>query len=249
MNGASVRPNVFLGVPAASRSAERMLAYLRASKLDKFAVAHPAGDLFSDQGVATLKAQAGRFAASVVDDEQFEPATTDFGPLLKRVRASGAKVLFAWGSGAGTPLLTRAWKASGLSIPILLSVASSTTSFVKAAGEDGQGALVEATASVLAGSPSAAPKQVAAMADAFQRSTHYYPTQAAFDGYAAARLLLAAVASARSAEPSAVVAALAKLSLQTASGTFSFSAQDHLGLPSGWLQIAAVKDGHLAPAG
>ena len=86
------------------------------------------------------------------------------------------------------------------------------------------------------------------MADAFQRSTHYYPSQAAFDGYAAARLLLAAVASAGSADPKAIDSALAKLSLPTASGTFTFSARDHLGLPSGWLQIAAVKDGHLAPA-
>jgi len=252
MKGSAVRPNVFLAAPAASRSAERMLSHLKAARLDTVAVAHPAGDLFSDQGVATLKTEAGRSGETVVADEQFDPATTDFNPLLKRVRTSGAKVLLAWGSGTGTPLLTRAWKDSGLGIPLLLSSASASTAFLKAVGEGGQGALVETTASVLAGSPPSVPavqKQVARMSDAFQRSQHYYPSQAAFDGYAAARLLLAAIARAGSASPDGINAALAALSLTTASGTFSFSARDHLGLPVGWLRIAALKDGRLAPAG
>jgi branched-chain amino acid transport system substrate-binding protein len=249
LNGSSVRPNAFLGVPAASRSAERMLLFAQASKLNEVAVVHPAGDLFSDQGVATLKAAAPKFSITVVGDEQFDSGQTDFNPLLKRVRASHAKVLLAWGSGSGTVLLTRAWKDSGLEIPILLSGASSTTGFLTALGEHGQGALVEATSSVLAGSSPTSPavqKQVKGMADAFLRAQHYYPTQAAFDGYAAARLLLAAIEKAGSADPDKINAALAKLSLPTASGTFSFSSKDHLGLPAGWLQIAAVKDGRLA---
>ena len=250
MSGAAVRSNVFLGVPAASRSAERMLAYAQASRRTSLAVAHPAGDPFSDQALATLKAEAGRFRVTVVDDERFDPATTDFGPLLNRVRASSARLLLAWGGGSAAPQLTRAWKSSGLEAPLLLSGARSSTAFLKSAGELSQGALMEVTASVLAGSPPVQPavqKQVAGMAAAFQRAQHYYPSQAAFDGYAGARLLLAAIAKAGSADPAAIDASLEKLSLPTASGTFSFSARDHLGLPASWLQVATVKDGRLAP--
>jgi branched-chain amino acid transport system substrate-binding protein len=251
LDGSSVRTNVFLGVPAASRSAERMLTYLRASKLDAVAVAHPAGDLFSDQGVATLKSGLPRFGAALVADEQFDPAAVDFGPLLKRVRASGARVLLLWGGGSAAPLLTRAWKDSGLGIPLLLSGARSSTDFLKSVGEGGQGALLEVTASVLAGSaptPPAVQKVVGGMAAVFQRANHYYPSQAAFDGYAAARLLLAAIAAAGSGDPGTIDAALGKLSLATAAGPFRYSAKDHLGLPSAWLQIATVKDGRLVPS-
>lgn len=250
MSGPAVRSNVFLGVPSASRSAERMLAYAQASKRTSLAVAHPAGDPFSDQALATLKADASRFGASVVDDEQFDPATTDFGPLLNRVRASSARLVVAWGGGAAAPQLTRAWKDSGLEAPLLLSSARSSTDFLKSAGELGQGALMEVTSSVLAGSPPVPPavqKQVAGMASAFERAQHYYPSQAAFDGYAGARLLLAAIAKAGSADPAAIDASLEKLSLPTASGTFSFSARDHLGLPTSWLQVATIKDGRLTP--
>ena len=250
MSGRGMRSNVFLGVPSASRSAERMLVYAQASKRTGLAVAHPAGDPFSDQALATLKADASRFGTAVVDDEQFDPATTDFGPLLNRVRASSAKLLVAWGGGSAAPLLTRAWKDSGLEAPLLLSGARSSTDFLKSTGELGQGALMEVTASVLAGSPPVPPavqKQVAGMASAFQRAQHYYPSQAAFDGYAGARLLLAAIAKAGSADPAAIDSALEKLSLPTAAGTFSFSARDHLGLPASWLQVATIKDGRLSP--
>ena len=116
----------------------------------------------------------------------------------------------------------------------------------------GEGALVECSSSVLAAAlpaGSSVRRQVDPMATAFQRRNGYYPTQAAFDGYAGARLLLRAIGDAGSSDPSRVNAALSRLELATASGTFKFSARDHLGLPSGWLAIATVKDGKLALPG
>ena len=86
------------------------------------------------------------------------------------------------------------------------------------------------------------------MATAFQRQNGYYPTQAAFDGYAAVRLLLAAIAAAGSADPARVDAELSRLNLATAAGTFKFSPGDHLGLAADWLTIAVVKDGKLTLA-
>ena len=244
--------NRFLAVPAASRVAERMLAYARSASIADLAVAHPTGDPFADSGVAALTAGAARHGARVVADQPFDPATLDFNPLLAAVRASGAKLLLVWGSGSAPPLLERAWKDSGLGIPILLSIASCSTAFLRAVSDAGEGALIECSSSVLAaGMPagSAVRRQVDPMASTFQRRNGYYPTQAAFDGYAGARLLLRAIADAGSTDPSRVDAALSRLELATAAGTFKFSARDHRGLASAWIAVAVVKDGKLVPSG
>jgi len=247
-----VPAGVFLAAPAASRAAERMLAYARQSSIVALAVAHPTGDAFADSGVATLAALAAQYGVRVVADQPFDPEATDFRPLLAAVRGSGAKLLLVWGAGTATPLFERAWRDSGLGIPILLSIASCSTAFLRAVSDSGEGALVECTSSVLAAvmpAGSAVRRQVDPMAALFQRRNGYYPTQAAFDGYAGARLLLRAIADAGSLDPARIDSALAKLELVTAAGTFKFSAADHRGLPSGWLAIAVVKGGRLGLAG
>ncbi|MDQ6918104.1 MAG: ABC transporter substrate-binding protein [Candidatus Dormibacteraeota bacterium] len=249
--GGRVSGNVFLAAPAASRAAERMLTYVRKASITQLAVAHEAGEAFADIGVATLHADAAKYGAKVVADQPIDPATADFKPIFAAVRASGAKLLLVWGSGTAEPLLERAWKDSGLGIPILLSVASCTTAFLRAVSDSGEGALVECSASVLTAAlpaGSAIRRQVDPMATAFQQRNGYFPTQAAFDGYAGARLLLRAVQEAGSSDPAKVNAALARLELATASGTFKFTDRDHRGLPSSWLAIAVVKDGKLTPA-
>lgn len=252
LSGGRLADNRFLAVPAASRAAERMLAYAKSASIAEVAVAHPTSDAFASFGTVTLVAEAARYGVRVVADQPFEPATTDFKPVLDAIRASGAKLLLAWGSGSAPPLLERAWKDSGLGIPIVLSIASCSTAFLRAVSDAGEGALVECSSSVLAAAlpaGSTVRRQVDPMATAFQRRNGYYPTQAAFDGYAGARLLLRAIGDAGSSDPSRVNAALSRLELATASGTFKFSSRDHLGLPSGWLAIATVKDGKLALAG
>ncbi len=249
--GGRLLDNVFLAAPAASRSAERMLRYARGASLTSLAIAHPAGDTFADAGVATLTAHASKYGLRVATDRAFEPGTVDFQPVIEAVRASGARVLLVWGSGAAPPLLERAWKLSGLGIPILLSPASASTAFLRAVSDSGEGAQVESSTSLLAASlppGAAARRQVGPMAAAFQRHNGYYPTQAAFDGYAAVRLLLRAITDAGSTDPAAVDAALARLDLATGSGTFRYSRLDHLGLAADWLTIATIRGGVLAPA-
>jgi branched-chain amino acid transport system substrate-binding protein len=243
-------PGVFLAAPSAGRTAERMLDYARTAKLTTLAVAHPTGDAYADAGVKALKSEASHYGASIASDQPFDPGTVDFAPLLAAVRASGAGLLLVWGAGSGPPLLERAWKPSGLQAPILLSPASATTAFLRAVSDSGEGAQVVATNSLLAASfphTSAVRHQVDPMAATFQRRNGYYPTQAAFDGYAAARLLLRGIADAGSTDPRSVDAALERLSLATAAGTFQYGPKDHLGLPTSWLAIATIKGGRLTP--
>jgi branched-chain amino acid transport system substrate-binding protein len=251
-SGSGVPANRFLAAPAASRVAERMLTYARSASIAELAVAHPIGDAFSDTGMATLTAESARYGVRIVADQPFDPATLDFNPLLAAVRASGAKLLLVWGSGSAPPVLERAWKDSGLGIPVLLSSASCSTAFLRAVSDSGEGALIECSSSVLAaGMPagSAVRRQVDPMAASFLRHNGYYPTQAAFDGYAGARLLLRAIADAGSSGPTRVDSALSRLDLATAAGTFKFSARDHRGLASAWIAVAVVKDGKLVPSG
>ena len=243
--------NVFLAAPAASRTAERMLGYAKVGSITALAVAHPIGDGFADAAVAALGAEDVQYGARIVSDQPFDPATVDFSPLIARVRASGAKLLFVYGAGSAPPILERAWKDSGLGIPILFSVASCSTAFLRALSDAGEGALIECSSSVLAPSfpaGSATRRLVDPVAATFQRRNGYYPTQAAFTGYGAARLLLRAIQDAESTDPAKIDTALARLELSTASGPYKFTASDHRGLPTSWLSIAVVKGGKLSPA-
>jgi branched-chain amino acid transport system substrate-binding protein len=252
LNGGHLSENRFLAAPAASRAAERMLIYARSASIADVAVAHQTGDAFADAGLRALVASAGRYGVRLATVQPFDPATTDFRPVLGAIRASAAKLLLVWGSGSAPPQLERAWKDSGLGIPILLSTASCTTAFLRSLSDSGEGALVECTSSVLAAAlpaGSAVRRQVDPMAAAFQRRNGYYPTQAAFDGYAGVSLLLRAIRDAGSSDPHRVDAALAQVNLVDASGSFTFSRSDHLGLASKWLAIAVVKNGKLVLAG
>jgi branched-chain amino acid transport system substrate-binding protein len=246
-------PGTFLAAPSAGRTAERVLQYAHAARLTSVAVAHPTGDAYADAGVKALKADASRYGARVVSDQPFDPSTVDFAPLLAAVRASAAGLLLVWGAGSGPPLLERAWEPSGLGIPILLSPASATTAFLRAVSDSGEGAQVVTTESLLAAAlppgAIAVHRQVDPMAATFQRRNGYYPTQAAFDGYAAARLLLQAIADARSTDAGSVDGALERQNLATAAGTFHYGPRDHLGLPASWLAIATIRAGRLTPAG
>jgi branched-chain amino acid transport system substrate-binding protein len=252
LDGGHLAANRFLAAPAASRAAERMLIYARSASIADVAVAHQTGDAFADSGLAALVASAVRYGVRVAAVQPFDPATTDFKAVLGAVRVSGAKLLLVWGSGTAPPLLERAWKDSGLGIPILLSTASCTTAFLRSLSDAGEGALVECSSSVLAAelpAGSSVRRQVDPMAAAFQRRNGYYPTQAAFDGYAGVSLLLRAIGEAGSSDAHRIDSALAQVNLVNASGSFTFTKSDHLGLASKWLAIAVVKDGKLAPAG
>ena len=249
--GSGRRPpgNLFLVAPAASRVAERMLDYARSASLTTVAVAHETGDPYADSGLAALAREAPRKGISIVSDEPFDPSRVDFDPLVKRLRASGARALLAWGRGAGVALLARTWGGFGRESPILLGPASSSTDFLRTIGDRGEGALIVASRPVLLESGTAAlPQPLAAMAREFEHRNGYYPSQAALDGYAAARLLLRAVAVAGSTAPAQVSAALVGLRLETAAGTFGYTAADHLGLPVSGLLVAVVRNGRLAPA-
>jgi len=101
-------------------------------------VAHQTGDAYADSGLAALVATAGRYGVRLAVVQPFDPATTDFKPVLGAVRGSGAKLLLVWGSGSAPPLLERAWKGSGLGIPILLSTASCTTAFLRSLSDAGE---------------------------------------------------------------------------------------------------------------
>jgi branched-chain amino acid transport system substrate-binding protein len=245
--GNHVSGNRFLAAPAASRVAERMLVFARSASIAQVAVAHSAGDGLAEAGVGALLGTAGRYGVQV-RSIPFDPAALDFKPVIEAVRASGAKLLLVWGSGSAPPLLERAWKESGLGIPILLSLASCSTAFLRAVSDSGEGAQIVCSSSLLAaGLPagSSVRRAVDRMATTFQRRNGYYPTQAVFDGYAGASLLLRAIGDAGSSDSSRVAAALAPVELVNASGSFKYTRSDHLGLASKWLAIATVKGGQL----
>jgi branched-chain amino acid transport system substrate-binding protein len=251
LDGSHLASNRFLAAPAASRVAELMLVHARSASIAVVAVAHPTGDAFADSGLAALTGAAGRSGVQV-KPVPFDPATVDFKPVIDTVRASGAKLLLVWGSGSAPPLLERAWKDSGLGIPILLSIGSCSTAFLRAVSDAGEGALIVCSSSVLAGALPAgtiARRSVDKMAVAFQRRNGYYPTQAAFDGYAGESLLLRAIGDAGSSDPNRIDAALSQVGLVNASGAFTFTKADHLGLSSKSLAIATLRGGKLAPTG
>ncbi|MDQ6692299.1 MAG: ABC transporter substrate-binding protein, partial [Candidatus Dormibacteraeota bacterium] len=246
----AVLSNVFQTPPSAARVGERLLQYMRDQGLAKMAIAHDSQSAFADSGTSAMKSTAGKYGITFVADETFETSQTQYQTMMAHIRASGAQGIMVWGTGTPPPLITHAWAAAGLKIPLMFSHASASTQFVKAVGQDGEGVIVGTSVATIGQSlPDSFPskKEITAMATTFQQKNGYYPPEFAFNAYAAVKLLSQGIKNANSVQPKKIDDALNSLSLNTAGGNFRYSKTDHYGIGIDWAAVAVIKGAQLVP--
>ncbi len=249
-----VDPYLYMTPARASVAADRLTQYFKAQGLTKMAIWWASDNAFATSGHDGMTKQfAGRNGITFVDDEPFSARDTkDFSPLFGKLKASGAQGLMVWSTAAPPVIITKAFRAQGLSLPLFMSHAQATALYF---GPNGAGAAGEGVsmATQLGAIAPSMPDNVPAKKLALELARKYqaanngqYPTQFVFDGYVGVKLLADAMKR-KGTKPSQVIAGLDSGNLQTPQGLYRITKSDHSGFGVDSLQIGTVKNLTLVP--
>jgi len=211
---------------------------------------------YSNNGFSTAVAKgaianAKAMGLNVVYDEAYAPNTTDFGPIINKIVASGATVLIGGGHFADGSTLARQLYDKKVPLKFIsLLVAPDIPSFAQL-GTAALGVTVPSQWEHTVGyKPDFGPTS-AAFAKAFEAKYNFQPGYHAAGGYAAGLVLQHAIEQAGSIKAPAVTKALNALDAMTFFGHIKFSSDpaDH-GLQTGHDMVLAQwqkgTDGKLA---
>jgi branched-chain amino acid transport system substrate-binding protein len=157
--------------------------------------------------------------------------TADFGPAVRRLAESSAQALMAWVTGPPATGLALAFRAAGLSMPMVMGIGAASPGFVDSVGPAADGIIV-GTSLASIGSDVPEPTMrltIEALTAPFEQRHGALPSQFAVDGYIAAKLIAAAVEAAGTADRDAVRDAMETLTCVTAAGRYTFTTTDHSG--------------------
>lgn len=244
-----VRPYVFMAPATAKAVAQRLLQYFQATGLTRVAVAYDAKSAYAVTGWTHMKDMAGQYGLDVVASERFETTTTNFDPVFTHLRDSGAQALMVWATGTPAVLFTKQFASSGLSMKLVFGHGEASPLYTRPAGAAAEGVIVASSLGVIAPDlPNSEVKDAALrMARPFEQANGMYPPQFAFDGYAAVKLLAAAITTAHSADPAKIQRALQHVTLLTPSGEYHYTPTDHSGLTAADLSVNEVRSGAFVP--
>lgn len=245
-----ITPYMFIDSPLGSVVARQLLRYFQASKITKIAIAYASDQSFGKDGMTDMTRMAPEYGVQIAATESFATNTTNFSPVLTHVRESGAQALMVWASGPPAVILTKQFADAGMNMQLVMTHAQATTLYTKPAGPAAAGVIVAASLGVVSRHlPDSAVKSTAgAMAAKFESANKYFPSQFAFAGYSAVKLIAAAITKAGSTDRAEIRRALESSNLLTPLGVYKYSDKDHAGLTSDDIVIAQISaSGDMVP--
>lgn len=185
---------------------------------------------------------------TILLDEVFFPKDVDMGAQLAKVRnTAGVEGVLVIGAGVAPAILTKNYRQLGLTLPLYHSHGVASQSFIDMAAGAAEGVRLPAPAMLVADdlSPSDPQREVSlGYIRAYQ--DRYGKPPSPFGGYAydAFNMLVDAITRANSTDRDKVRDAIeATRSFAGTGGTFTMTAQDHLGLDASAFRIAEVRGG------
>ncbi|MEV5830619.1 ABC transporter substrate-binding protein [Spirillospora sp. NPDC052242] len=245
-----IREYTFVIPALSSTYAQAMLQYFEAHRISKVAVAYDTKSAYTMAGFEGMKAHAAEHGVQIVREEPFEATAGSFSPLFTHVRDSGAQALAVWASGPPGVTLAKQFPSSGLDVPLFMTGSQASKLWLDPVGEAAEGVYVQSAIGVVgAHLPDGKLKRsIQEMSVPFEQKHGYTPPQFAMDGYAAVKLLAAAIEQA-GGDREKIRDALEGLSLVTPNGQYDYSPTDHSGLKPSDISMNQVKDGELVPTG
>lgn len=235
---------------------DKIYEYLKGKNISKIAVMS-SKDAFGQDGLAELKANAGKFGVEILAEESFDPKGTDFSAQAFKLQAAKPQAVVVWTIGPAGAIAAKNFAALPGERPLLVqSHGQPGPSYLELAGEAAGGTIMPGTKLMAPESlPDEDPQKIviesfikaykdAGIQEKFPLNTH--------SGYAydALALLRAGLEKAGKADPEALRAALEKLqNVVGVSGVYTTSSQDHNGLHGDSMIMLIVDSGRykLAP--
>jgi branched-chain amino acid transport system substrate-binding protein len=249
-----VDPYLYMTPAKANVAANRMVQYFKAQGLTRMAIWYASDNAFATSGHdAMTKTYAGKNGVTFVQDEAFSARDTkDFTTLFTKLKSSGAQGLMVWSTAAPPVIITKAFRAQGLSIPLFMSHAQATPLYFgsggNAAGPAAEGVTILTQLGPIAQSiPDGVPSKKLAVNFAGKYAAANggaYPPQFAFDGYIGVKMLADAMKR-KGTNSSQIIAGLDSVNMTTPQGVYKTSKSDHSGFSVDYVQVGTVKGGTL----
>ncbi|GIJ72276.1 ABC transporter substrate-binding protein [Virgisporangium ochraceum] len=244
-----IRPYTFVVPAVSSQYADRLLQYFQATGVSRVAVAYDGRSSYATAGLTGMQDKAGYYGVTLVAQEEFQTATTDFAPIFAKVRSSGAQAFTVWATGPPAVTVTKQYAASRLGVPLVLTAAQASRLFLEPAGAAAEGVTIASSIGVVgAYLPDGEQKEViGSLSRSFRALYKYAPPQFAQDGYSAVQLIAAAVRQAKTTNRTKVRDTLENIRLVTPNGAYAYSRTDHTGLTTDFISVNKVDGGTLIP--
>ncbi|HET9653829.1 MAG TPA: ABC transporter substrate-binding protein [Kineosporiaceae bacterium] len=222
----------------------KMAEYFAAAGIKTLAIAYNGKDIYGKTGNESTKAAVAKNGINVVVDEPIDPGSTDFTPLIQKVKDAKPDAFLVWCAGPAPVIITKQFQGAG--IKLVLTGANASNLFTKPAGPAAEGVVMGSSIAVAGAEVPAGPLK--SEIDTFAQpwltaNSNVYPPQFAFDGVTGIRLLKAAIEKAKSSDREAIRNALESLDVLTPIGHFTYSKTDHAGLQADAIAMVEVKGG------
>ena len=202
---------------------------------------------YGDSGTNAFADAARQAAVELVTTQRFKIGETDMTRQLKSARAAGAQAVVGWGIGPELAQVARGMMNMAWRVPFMGSWTLSMRSFIDAAGNAGEGALLPQTFIQDAGS---AAKNSFLLAYRRHFNTDLIPSpMSAAQGYDGMHLLALALRQAKTLDGDAIRKALEHLDSRYQGVVTSyekpFNPQDHEAISANMMVIARVHAGRI----
>jgi branched-chain amino acid transport system substrate-binding protein len=241
--------------PATDRTAVlRGFEHMKAKGIAKVGMLN-GSDGYGQSGREQALKAAKELGIEVVADEVYAPTDSDMTAQLTRIRNANAQAILNFGIGAGPSIIARNTKQLSLTIPLYLSPAVASKTFLDNTGPAAEGVFVPVASLLVADKlPDDAPQKKTALDykriyEEAQKEPASYGGGAAYDG-----LMILIGAIERTIDKGGKVTAEAirdeierTQKFIGINGIFNMSPKDHLGLDSSAFIIAVVNNGDWHP--
>jgi branched-chain amino acid transport system substrate-binding protein len=246
-----VTPYMWMVAPLSSQVANACLTFLQQQGKTKLAMLYDTKNAYAKSGHDSTVNFASKYGVTIVDDETFETAQTNFTPQFAKIADSKPDVLLVWATGAPPVVITKQWADANTGISLMMTAAEASTLYVQPAGAAAEGVYVEASMGAAGDKLPGAnkfKKLIDDFAGPFQQANNYYPPQFAWDGMIGATFLIDAIQR-KGATSEQIKAGLDSIDLDTPQGHYSFTADKHYGQPDSASIMTVVKGGQFVPIG
>jgi branched-chain amino acid transport system substrate-binding protein len=245
-----VTPYMWQTALLSSQVARGVLSYLQQQGKGKIAMLTDTANAYAVSGHDATRNALGGYGVTLVDDESFETATTNFAPLIAKVVAARPDVVLFWGTGSPPVVFTKQWAAASTGLPLMMTAAEATPLYTSAVGPAGEGVYVQAVMADLGQSLPTANRYrriVDSYAVPFQQAYNSYPAQFSWDAIIAMMFLVDAIKR-KGASREEIRAGLDSINLETPNGHYSFSPSRHNGFPDTGVVISIIRNGQFTQA-
>jgi branched-chain amino acid transport system substrate-binding protein len=242
--------------PATDRiAAVRNFQHMKSKGIQKVGLLN-GSDGYGQSGREQTLLVAKELGMQIVADEVYAPTDSDMTAQLTRIRNAGAQAIMNFGAGSGPSILARNVKQLNLEVPLYLSPAVASRTFLDTAGAAAEGVYLPVISLLVADKlPDSNPiKKVALDYKSSYESATKLPASfggaVAYDAILILRTALEQIIDrGEKLSPAAIRNQIEKTTgVVGLGGSFNMSEKDHLGLDTSAYILAVVKNGDWALA-